>query len=237
MGRQERRKQLLALARDIISEGGLAALTMENLADRAKVSKPIVYSHFADRNGVAMALMEDHFTALRAFSGDRLANATTLRDYISAIVDSSFAFETASDTPIRKMSNGFSAGDEVNQIYLREEALIRKKWENALIELGVDDPVAAVSAPMLLGMITASVRYFADKLGEELPEPDRFLKDKARETLVLLLMVGIHALTRGYQVTEETLSEFNEPVSRAVAKAYRVGLGETSIENALPKKA
>jgi AcrR family transcriptional regulator len=231
MRRPARREQLLAVARDLIRRGGLAALTMENLAERANISKPVVYSHFGDRNGVAIALMEEHFIALRVFSESKLKSARTLNDYISGFVDSSFAFGTASDTPIAKITNGFSAGDEINKIFLREEAAIRRKWENILIRLGVEPETAFLSSSMLQGMIDSAVINFAEKYGEVNDALARSRNSKARASLKILLMACIHALLAGDKAREESFAEFNQPVSESVAEAYRVELLASSAED------
>ena len=47
--REKRREQLLSVATDIIRGDGVEALTLGALATRAKVSKPVVYSHFESR--------------------------------------------------------------------------------------------------------------------------------------------------------------------------------------------
>ena len=46
----ERRRQLMETARLIVREDGADRLTLGRLADRAGVSKPVVYDHFATRS-------------------------------------------------------------------------------------------------------------------------------------------------------------------------------------------
>jgi AcrR family transcriptional regulator len=54
------RRAILDAARQMLSEGGPAAVTMEGLAARAGVGKPTIYRQWPDRHAVAMAaLMED----------------------------------------------------------------------------------------------------------------------------------------------------------------------------------
>ncbi len=54
----DRRVQVLQLAREIISEDGLDALTMDALANRAEVGKPVLYRQFENRDAVLVALFE-----------------------------------------------------------------------------------------------------------------------------------------------------------------------------------
>src|ERR671924_2341262 len=55
----EARSAILRAARELLKEGGPAAVTMEGVAARAGVGKPTVYRWWPDRSAVAMAaLME-----------------------------------------------------------------------------------------------------------------------------------------------------------------------------------
>lgn len=53
------RRAILAAARDLLEEGGLAAVTMERVAARAGVGKPTVYRHWSNGHEVAMAALID----------------------------------------------------------------------------------------------------------------------------------------------------------------------------------
>lgn len=54
----ERRQALLDLAVEMVSEEGFDALRMDWLATRAGVTRPVVYEHFADRQGLVIAVMQ-----------------------------------------------------------------------------------------------------------------------------------------------------------------------------------
>jgi AcrR family transcriptional regulator len=54
------RLAILRAARDMLEQGGVAAVTMEGVAQRAGVGKPTVYRHWPNAHAVAMAaLLED----------------------------------------------------------------------------------------------------------------------------------------------------------------------------------
>ncbi len=56
--RNDRREQLLDTALAMVREEGTDLLTLARLAERAGVSKPIAYAHFATRSGLLIALYE-----------------------------------------------------------------------------------------------------------------------------------------------------------------------------------
>lgn len=59
LSKQDRRRQLLEVAKNILESEGAEALTLALLAERAGVSKPIAYDHFGTRAGLLVALLQD----------------------------------------------------------------------------------------------------------------------------------------------------------------------------------
>ena len=55
----ERHDQLLAAARELIRDAGTDEFTLGRLAERAGVTKPLVYDHFGDRSGVLVELYRE----------------------------------------------------------------------------------------------------------------------------------------------------------------------------------
>lgn len=60
MTKEERRKQLLETAFEIIKSEGTDALTLARVAERAGVTKPIAYEHFGTRAGLLIAMYQDY---------------------------------------------------------------------------------------------------------------------------------------------------------------------------------
>ena len=56
----ERRRQLLDTAEGVLAEHGSDALRMDTVAQAAGVTRPVVYEHFGDRDGLIVALLERH---------------------------------------------------------------------------------------------------------------------------------------------------------------------------------
>ncbi|MHC3822156.1 TetR/AcrR family transcriptional regulator [Pseudomonas sp. G3-19] len=62
LSREDRNRQLLDVAWQIIRAEGTDALTLGYLADKAGVTKPVVYDHFTTRSGLLAALYRDFDT-------------------------------------------------------------------------------------------------------------------------------------------------------------------------------
>ncbi|WP_237831761.1 TetR/AcrR family transcriptional regulator [Sandaracinobacteroides sayramensis] len=59
LSRDQRRRQLLDVAWRIVGQDGADALTLGTVAKQAGVTKPVVYDHFDDREGLLVALYRD----------------------------------------------------------------------------------------------------------------------------------------------------------------------------------
>lgn len=57
--KEQRRQQLLQVARSIIRTEGVEALTLGYLAQQAGITKPIAYRHFIDKEGLLIAIYEE----------------------------------------------------------------------------------------------------------------------------------------------------------------------------------
>lgn len=60
LSREDRYLQLVGVAWAIIREEGTEALTLGYLAERAGVTKPVVYDHFGTRSGLLAVLYQDY---------------------------------------------------------------------------------------------------------------------------------------------------------------------------------
>src|SRR5213082_1752414 len=93
----QRREQLISIGRELFAERGFDATSVEEIAARAKVSKPVVYEHFGGKEGLYAVVVDREVRALL----DRITTALTgghphelleqaavaLLDYIEAETD------------------------------------------------------------------------------------------------------------------------------------------------------
>src|SRR3954447_16639155 len=54
----DRRAQLIEVGRTVFAKRGFEATSVEEIADRAKVSKPIVYEHFGGKEGLYAVIVD-----------------------------------------------------------------------------------------------------------------------------------------------------------------------------------
>jgi AcrR family transcriptional regulator len=62
--RDERRAQLLVAALEVFTAGGYHSAAMDEIADRAGVSKPVLYQHFPSKLDLYLAVLDIHIDSL-----------------------------------------------------------------------------------------------------------------------------------------------------------------------------
>ncbi len=67
MSAGERREQLIAVARSLFAEKGFDATSIEEVAARAKVSKPVVYEHFGGKEGLYAVIVDRELGTISFF--------------------------------------------------------------------------------------------------------------------------------------------------------------------------
>jgi AcrR family transcriptional regulator len=86
LSKAERHAQLLEVARQFIREQGTDELTLGRLAERAGVTKPLVYDHFGDRAGILAELYREFEARQRETLDVALREATPSLPAVASIV-------------------------------------------------------------------------------------------------------------------------------------------------------
>lgn len=161
MRRDERRKQLLETATQVIRDGGIQALTMERVAEQAGISKPVLYSHFANRNEVLLALIEDYWADIDASTRKIQAGATTFEERTDAIVEAYFGALARKGNTLHTLI--FRNSNEPVLVEARRvrEGRIEAVWAaDYERDLGMPADVAAAAAAVVRSAIAGAGEYY-----------------------------------------------------------------------------
>ncbi|ATE57980.1 TetR/AcrR family transcriptional regulator [Actinosynnema pretiosum] len=90
--RTARRAQLLAAAQDVFVSNGYHAAAMDEIAERAGVSKPVLYQHFPGKLELYMALLESHVDGLVARVRGAIESTTDNKQRVRAAVAAFYDF-------------------------------------------------------------------------------------------------------------------------------------------------
>jgi AcrR family transcriptional regulator len=146
---------LVAAARDLLAEGGYAALTFGALAARTGLARPTIYSYFGSREDLVVALCEAEFPSVAAETDRALAKATTVRDQIAAFVRAQLKVAQHSRFRIVHALANAPLSDDAR---LRIMALHRDLMPSAIpLFTRAGHPQPALAAALLQGLINTAV--------------------------------------------------------------------------------
>src|SRR3954451_12990077 len=98
--RSARRKQLMAAAQEVFVAQGYHAAAMDDIADRAGVSKPVLYQHFPGKLELYLALLDKHAAALVTAVRDAMAATTDNAERVHNAVSAYFDFVDGEDADL-----------------------------------------------------------------------------------------------------------------------------------------
>lgn len=156
----ERRRQLLDRALDAFASEGFHATSMNDVAEAAGVTKPILYQHFHSKRQLYLELLEDVGTRL----GERIARATAAagspRQQVEAGFAAYFHFVQEERSAYRLLFGGGSRRDaEFSDTVRRVEEHLAGSVA-ALIEADIDPDHRRTLAFGLVGMAEGASRLW-----------------------------------------------------------------------------
>lgn len=184
--RPARRRQLLGAARDVFVAQGYHAAAMDEIAERAGVSKPVLYQHFPGKLDLYLALLEESVAELVGAVSAALASTTDNRERVPATFRAFFDYVSGAGQAFRL----------VFESDLSNEPAVRARLDRAMYECaemisefirddtGVSEHEADLLGMALVGMAQVSARYWLSSEGA-------MDKDLAEEHLARLAWRGL----------------------------------------------
>ncbi|RSN20235.1 TetR family transcriptional regulator [Streptomyces sp. WAC 05977] len=80
MPRAERMRQMIQIAEEVFAERGYSAASMDDIAERVGVSKPMLYEYFNSKEGLLLACIQQSRAALRDVTERATVGATSAED-------------------------------------------------------------------------------------------------------------------------------------------------------------
>jgi AcrR family transcriptional regulator len=164
MSSAQRREQLILIGRQLFAEKGFDATSVEEVAARAKVSKPVVYEHFGGKEGLyavvvdreVRALLHHIATALTAGHPHELLEqaALALLDYIEGETDGFRVL--VRESPVMSATGNFSS--VLNDIAHQVEHILGAEFKTR----GYDPKLAELYAQALVGMVALTGRWWLE---------------------------------------------------------------------------
>ncbi|MFD2299357.1 TetR/AcrR family transcriptional regulator [Paracidovorax citrulli] len=165
--KEARQRQLLDVAWSIVRSEGSDALTLGHLAERAGVTKPVVYDHFGTRNGLLAALYEEYDGRQHARLDEALAACTRTLPAVAQVIAASYVgcvMTMGREMP--GVSAALAGSPELDALKKAHETLFMDKCRHAL-EPFAKKPLKQAAMRAMLGV--AEAVSFAALAGEVEP--------------------------------------------------------------------
>ncbi|QBI22146.1 TetR/AcrR family transcriptional regulator [Egibacter rhizosphaerae] len=194
MTASERRTQLVGVAKQVFAELGYDGASIEEIAARAKVSKPVIYEHFGGKEGIYAVVVDRESAALLQMITSRLGpdvgarqqiheSAMAFLDYIEA--DPAGFRVLTRDTP--SGSSGVAGGSMaglLSDVAAKAEGILA----GFFAEAEIDTSVSPLYAHALVGMIVHVGAWWS-----EVREPS---KEEVAGHLTALSYLGLARLPK-----------------------------------------
>ncbi len=194
MTASERRSQLVGVAKSVFAEFGYDGASIEEIAARAKVSKPVVYEHFGGKEGLYAVVVDREATRILDMIASRLgpgidgrqqvhASAMAFLDYIEEDPDGFRVLTRDSPSGYTGVSGGGMAGLLADVSTKAEHVL-----QGFFAESGLDPQFAPLYAHALVGMVVHVGAWWSEER-----EPP---KEEVASHLTALAYMGLSRLPR-----------------------------------------
>jgi len=194
MPRSERRTQLLGAALEVFVAQGYHSAAMDDIAERAGVSKPVLYQHFPGKLELYLALLEQSCDAMITKVREALASTQDNNERVARTVHAFYDY-VASDSGAYRL---VFESDLTNEPAVREQVdRVTNECTESIAEViaadtNLPEPAALLLAVSLVGMAQVSSRFWLDSRR-------RMSKDEAATFVGNLAWRGI----AGYPKTDE----------------------------------
>ena len=165
LSRPARRKQLLAAAQEVFVANGYHAAAMDDIAEKAGVSKPVLYQHVPCKLDLYLALLDTQAEALTHAVASALAGTTDNRERIHRVLSAYFGFIDRGDEA------GNAAGafrlifesDIVNdpEVRVRVETVTQRTMQAVADTVAADTGLPRAEAELLATALTGSAQVVA----------------------------------------------------------------------------
>ncbi len=162
--RGERRGQLLIAASQSFVERGYHAAGMDEIADRAGVSKPVLYQHFSSKLDLYLAVLHRHVENLVAGVRQALRTTTDNRQRLRAAVQAFFDFIEHDGQGYRLIfeNDNVTQPQVAAQVRVATEACIDAVFDLISHDSGLEPHRARMIAVGLVGISVDCARYWLD---------------------------------------------------------------------------
>lgn len=191
----QRRDQLIGVGRAAFAERGLEGISMEEIAARAGVTKPVVYEHFGSKEGLYRAVVERETTRLE----QTILGAIQDGPWYDRIERGAYALLTF----VEEETDGFIIlvhgqlpGEErtYSTILNRVTAEVSYLLAQAFAHRGLDEKMAGLYGQALVGTVSNTALWWLDERAKGQNLGNHLDKDTVAAHLTNLCWNGLRGM-------------------------------------------
>jgi AcrR family transcriptional regulator len=169
---KERRAQLLDVGRRLFAERGLDGTSIEEIAARAGVSKPVVYEHFGGKEGLYAVVVDREVERFLNLATTLLDGEDTMAKFEIAAVELLKYIQENSDgfRILVRDSNPTSGSGTFASLMGDIASQVEHILADVLKTRGYDPKLAPIYAQMLVGMVASAGQWWLDERKPKLEE-------------------------------------------------------------------
>jgi AcrR family transcriptional regulator len=160
---QERRQQLFAVALELFARRGYRATTMDDIAEAAGVSKPLLYQHFSSKRALYLELVDSIAQNLLAAISEAVMAADGPRQQVELGFAAYFRLVVSHEAEFRLLYGRDHADDEELGRALRAVEDAIAEAIDPLIDAGLDPDHRRLLAYGIVGMAEGASRRFMEQ--------------------------------------------------------------------------
>ncbi|HEY8752211.1 MAG TPA: TetR/AcrR family transcriptional regulator [Arthrobacter sp.] len=165
--RDERRAQLLAAAQEVFVANGYHGAAMDEIAETAHVSKPVLYQHFPSKRELYLALLDTHLTSLTDLMLGALNSTDDNDERVQAVMRAYYRFIASDDQAHRLVFESDLINDP--DVSSRLETFNKTFADAVASVIAEDTKLPHLEAQLLgrglAGMAQVSARYWLETDG------------------------------------------------------------------------
>ncbi|KJV00366.1 TetR/AcrR family transcriptional regulator [Rhodococcus fascians] len=160
----QRREQLIEVGRTLFAERGYEAASVEEVAGRANVSKPVVYEHFGGKEGLYAVIVDREMSTLLGMITSSLElNRSRIRVERVALALLTYIEERTDGFRILVRDSPASAEDGKYSSLLNEAVgRVGHMLAGDFSRRGLDPEFAPMYAQALVGMVSMTAQWWLD---------------------------------------------------------------------------
>jgi len=157
---EQRRQQLFAVALELFAQRGYRATTMDDIAERAGVTKPLLYQHFSSKRALYLEMVDSIAQNLRTAIRQAVLRAEGPRQQVELGFAAYFKLVVNNEAEFRLLYGRDHADDQELGRALRTVEDAIAEAIDPLIDAGLDPDHRRLLAYGIVGMAEGASRHF-----------------------------------------------------------------------------